>query len=59
MALSPDGRYLYWSEDVSPGDGFEYNKDPYGVIYAIEADHVLIVSVMHLHRHPESWRKNL
>ncbi len=32
---------------------------PYGVIYAIEGDHILIVSVMHLHRHPESWRSNL
>ncbi len=34
-ALSPDGRYLYYSEDVSPGGGFQYNKDPYGVIYVI------------------------
>jgi len=34
--LSPDGRYLYYSEDVSPGGGFQYNKDPYGVIYAIQ-----------------------
>ncbi len=33
--LSPDGRYLYYSEDVSPGGGFEYNRDPYGVIYVI------------------------
>jgi plasmid stabilization system protein ParE len=32
---------------------------PYGVIYTVEGDHVLIVSVMHLHRHPGSWRKNL
>ncbi len=32
---------------------------PYGVIYTIEHDHILIVSVMHLHRHPDSWRKNL
>jgi hypothetical protein len=32
---------------------------PYGIVYTIEADHILIVSVMHLHRHPESWRKNL
>jgi len=32
---------------------------PYGVIYTIEADCILVVSVMHLHRHPESWRKNL
>jgi imidazolonepropionase-like amidohydrolase/Tol biopolymer transport system component len=34
--LSPDGRYLYYSEDVSPGTGFEYNKNPYGVIYVIQ-----------------------
>ena len=32
---------------------------PYGIIYSVESDQVLIVSVMHLHRHPESWRKNL
>ncbi len=35
-SLSPDGRYLYYSEDVSPGGGFQYNKDPYGVIYVIQ-----------------------
>ncbi len=35
-SLSPDGRYLYFSEDVSPGGGFQYNRDPYGGIYAIQ-----------------------
>ncbi len=35
-AFSPDGRYLYYSRDVTPGPVFEYNKDPNGVIYAIE-----------------------
>jgi Tol biopolymer transport system component/imidazolonepropionase-like amidohydrolase len=34
-AFSPCGRYLYYSQDVSPGDTFEYNKDPNGSIYAI------------------------
>lgn len=34
-AISPDGRYLYYSRDVTPGQTFEYNKDPYGTIYAI------------------------
>jgi imidazolonepropionase-like amidohydrolase/Tol biopolymer transport system component len=34
-ALSPDGRYLYYSKDVTPGQVFEYNKDPNGTIYAI------------------------
>jgi imidazolonepropionase-like amidohydrolase/Tol biopolymer transport system component len=33
--LSPDGRYLYYSKDVTPGLLFEYNKDPNGLIYAI------------------------
>ncbi|MCB0312872.1 MAG: PD40 domain-containing protein, partial [Calditrichaeota bacterium] len=33
--LSPDGRYLYYSEDMSGGSTFQYNKDPNGQIYAI------------------------
>jgi imidazolonepropionase-like amidohydrolase/Tol biopolymer transport system component len=33
--FSPDGRYLYYSEDLTPGGVFEYNKDPNGQIYAI------------------------
>jgi imidazolonepropionase-like amidohydrolase/Tol biopolymer transport system component len=34
-APTPDGRHLFYSKDVTPGQTFEYNKDPYGVIYAI------------------------
>lgn len=34
-AVSPDGRYVYFSEDVSPGGAFDYNRNPHGVIYAI------------------------
>ena len=34
-AISPDGRYLYYSKDVTPGQRFEYDKNPYGTIYAI------------------------
>lgn len=33
--VSPDGRFLYYSQDVSPGNTFQYNRDPYGTIYAI------------------------
>ena len=33
--ISPDGQYLYYSKDVTPGMTFEYNKDPNGTIYAI------------------------
>ena len=34
-ALSPDGRYLYFSQDVTPGATFQYNKDSNAGIYAI------------------------
>ncbi len=33
--VSPDGRYVYFSEDMSGGSTFEYNKDPNGQIYVI------------------------
>ncbi len=35
-AFSPDGRYLYWSEDATPGKIYEYNKDPNAQIYVIK-----------------------
>ncbi len=35
-AFSPDGRYLYWSADTTPGKLFEYNKDPNQQIYVIK-----------------------
>ncbi len=34
-ALSPDGRYLYYSQDSTPGNSFEYNKDGNGEIFRI------------------------
>ncbi len=34
--VAPDGKFLYFSEDVSPGPNFEYSKDPNGLIYAIK-----------------------
>lgn len=33
--VSPDGRYLYFSEDMYPGGYFQYNKDPNSQIYVI------------------------
>ncbi len=35
-SLSPDGRYLYFSEDVYPGGYFQYNKNPNSQIYVIK-----------------------
>ncbi|MDR9418691.1 amidohydrolase family protein [Gracilimonas sp.] len=33
--VSPDGRYVYYSQDVYPGGAFQYNKDPNSQIYVI------------------------
>jgi imidazolonepropionase-like amidohydrolase/Tol biopolymer transport system component len=35
-AFSPDGRYLYYSDDATPGGTYEYSKDPNGQIYVIQ-----------------------
>jgi imidazolonepropionase-like amidohydrolase/Tol biopolymer transport system component len=34
--FSPDGKYLYYSQDVTPGSDFEYDKDSIRGIYAIK-----------------------
>ena len=35
IAVSPDGRYVYFSEDMSGGSTFQYNKNPNGQIYVV------------------------
>jgi plasmid stabilization system protein ParE len=35
------------------------NKFPYGVIYQVRVDILLIVAVMHLHREPQTWKSRL
>lgn len=35
-SASPDGRYVYYSEDVYPGGSFQYNKDPNSQIFVIK-----------------------
>ena len=34
--ISPDGKYMYYSEDVFPGGGFDYNRDANKQIYVIK-----------------------
>jgi hypothetical protein len=35
------------------------NKFPYGLIYQVRAESLLIVAVMHLSRNPETWKSRL
>ncbi len=35
-SISPDGRYVYFSEDMYPGGMFQYNKDPNSQIFVIK-----------------------
>jgi imidazolonepropionase-like amidohydrolase/Tol biopolymer transport system component len=34
--VSPDGKFIYYSEDMYPGGYFQYNKDPNNQIYVIK-----------------------
>ncbi|MFZ5572504.1 MAG: type II toxin-antitoxin system RelE/ParE family toxin [Thermodesulfobacteriota bacterium] len=35
------------------------NRFPYGIIYQIRKNSILVVAVMHQRRHPRSWRSRL
>ncbi len=35
------------------------NKFPYGVLYQLTDDSILIVAIMHLHRNPKIWKERI
>jgi imidazolonepropionase-like amidohydrolase/Tol biopolymer transport system component len=39
--ISPDGEWLYYSEDVYPGGFFQYNKNPNSQIYVINRKNLI------------------
>jgi Tol biopolymer transport system component/imidazolonepropionase-like amidohydrolase len=34
-AFSPDGKFIYYTQDITAGHRFDYNRDPLGSIFAI------------------------
>lgn len=32
---------------------------PYGVVYQVRGDMILLVAIMHLRRHPDAWKQRL
>ena len=44
------------------GDGvrcFRLSRFPYGLIYSVEPDGIVVIAVAHLHRKPDYWRSRL
>lgn len=42
------------------GDGvrrFRLGRFPYGLIYVVEADEIVVLAVAHMHRKPHYWRQ--
>lgn len=35
------------------------SRFPYGVIYAVEPEGIIVLAVMHLHRKPDYWRDRI
>lgn len=35
------------------------NRFPYGVLYQIRTDHILVVAIMHLKRDPKRWQERI
>ncbi len=57
------GRIIQYPEAWSPLSPrtrrCQVNKFPYGVIYHVIGDILLIVGIMNLHRKPQNWEKRI
>jgi hypothetical protein len=38
---------------------YRLNRFPYGLVYAPLESEIVVIAVMHLHRHPDYWKERL
>jgi plasmid stabilization system protein ParE len=48
---------MAWEAVVGPIRRYLLKRFPYAILYQVEADRILILAVMHLHRQPGYWRR--
>ena len=48
-------RPLAWQIETEPARRFLLNQFPYKMVYLVRADQVVMVAIMHQHRHPDYW----
>lgn len=44
-----------WQIEVEPARRFILNRFPYKMVYIVQDEQVVIVALMHQHRHPDYW----
>lgn len=49
------GNPLAWQVERGEIRRFVLNRFPYKLLYALEGEIILIVALMHQHRHPDYW----
>lgn len=50
---------LAWGEVMKDYRIRRLHRFPYGIVYRIEDAGILIVAVMHRHRHPDYWKERI
>jgi len=48
-----------WTEISQRTRRCRTSRFPYGLIYQVREDMILIIAVMHLRKHPETWKSRL